>query len=99
MWGSAPFEITETVDGEGVVRLELAGELDLATRGTLERRLLELSFSPTPVRVDLSRLEFIDASGINALLRATAGRARLELGTEPAPQVCRMLSVCGLDLA
>jgi len=98
MRGSTPFEITETVDGEGVVRLVVAGELDLATRGELERRLLELSSAPTPVRLDLSRLEFIDASGIRVLVSATAGTTRL-VDANLAPQVSRMLAACGLPLA
>lgn len=98
MWGSAPFEITETVDGKGVVRLAVAGELDLATRGRLERRLLELSSHPTPVRLDLSKLEFIDASGINTLVSATAGTAHLEIEDALAPQVSWMLAAFGLGL-
>lgn len=99
MWGSTPFEITETVDGEGVVRLAVAGELDFATKGELERRLLELSCHPTAIRIDLSQLEFIDAGGIRTLVTATAGTARLELDHRPAPRVSRMLAAFGLDFA
>lgn len=98
MWGSAPFEITETVDG-GVVRLAVAGELDLATRGKLERRLLELSSRAVPVRLDLSKLEFIDASAVDTLLSAVAGKAPVAIEDTLAPEVSRMLATCGLKFA
>ncbi|MGI8430144.1 MAG: STAS domain-containing protein [Solirubrobacteraceae bacterium] len=54
----------------GVV-LALHGELDLASTPLLERRLLEAeSNGSTRLVIDLSELEFIDSSGLHALLRA-----------------------------
>ena len=95
-WGSTPFRITETVEGDGAVRLALAGELDLATTSALRRRLLELGSRRTRVRLDLSRLEFLDASGLQVLIEAAEPPSRVELGHDLAPQVSRLLSTFGL---
>ena len=95
-----PFRITETAEGEGVVRLAVAGELDIATRGALEQRLLELSTRRTLVRLDLSRLEFIDASGVGVLIGAieTSNQPwRLEVEDDLAPHVSRLLAAFGLE--
>lgn len=103
MRGGTPFRITETVEGEGVVRLALAGELDFATHGALQQRLVELSDRRALVHLDLTRLEFVDASGLRVLIGAIRGDSRpplrIELGDDPAPQVSRLLSVFGCDLS
>lgn len=97
MLGGTPFRIIETVEGEGMVRLALAGELDLATRSAFQRRLLELSSCHTLVQLDLSRLEFVDASGLTALIGAIRNGAQPALGIEIAPQVSRLLSAFGYE--
>jgi anti-sigma B factor antagonist len=58
-----------------VVLLHVAGELDLATAGQLERELWQAPAGATII--DLSGCGFLAASGITVLLRA-AGRARQE---------------------
>jgi anti-sigma B factor antagonist len=51
--------------------LALYGELDLATSGLLERKLqMAESASSGRVVLDLSGLQFLDSTGLHALLRA-----------------------------
>lgn len=64
------FEMFERRDGDGMLRLVLVGELDLAVADDVRARLHELKLADQPVRLDLSELEFIDTSGIRTLLRA-----------------------------
>jgi anti-anti-sigma factor len=100
--GNTPFRIEEVVEGKGVVRLALIGELDLATKHALQRRLSDLRSRHTKVRLDLSQLEFVDASGLSALVSAIADARRnggLELDRGLAPQVSRLLAVVGLELS
>lgn len=73
----------------------LEGELDLDSAEGLPEWLLEISGSR--VVIDLSRLSFMDSSGISAIVRA-----RNELGdalvlSRPQPNVRRVLEVTGLD--
>jgi len=60
----------------GLIVVHVAGELDLATAGQLERQLWEVS-PAAAVIVDLSEVRFLAAAGIAVLLRA-ADRARDE---------------------
>jgi anti-anti-sigma factor len=102
MRGGAPFRIEERDEGEGVVRLALVGELDLATKNAFQRRLLELRARRAAVRLDLSRLEFIDASGlevlINAITDARQYRWRLKVDHQLTPQIARLFATVGLEL-
>lgn len=65
-----PFQVIESHDADGCVRLALVGELDLAVADHLSARFDQLSKDAIRVRVDLSRLEFIDSSGIRTLVHA-----------------------------
>jgi anti-anti-sigma factor len=101
MVSGAPFQIAETAEARGIVRVALEGELDLSTRGAVERRLRDLTSRRVAVRLDLSRLEFIDASGLHALvcLFSDARRRawRLELDPQLPPQVSRLLAIADFD--
>jgi anti-sigma B factor antagonist len=55
---------------DGEVRLTLVGELDLYRAPGLEDRLQSLTFTSRVVRLDLSKLDFIDSSGLRVLIRA-----------------------------
>lgn len=66
-----PFQAMESRDTDGTVRMTLVGELDLAVANRLSARLEQLSRDRTRVRLDLSRLEFIDSTGIRTLVCAT----------------------------
>ncbi|HEY2436010.1 MAG TPA: STAS domain-containing protein, partial [Solirubrobacteraceae bacterium] len=54
-----PFEISES-RADGRLTLCLAGELDRASAPQLEGRLASLRAIKSPVRLDLSHLDFID---------------------------------------
>lgn len=94
------FDVRETVDSDGRVRLVLLGELDHATTEALVQRLEQLKRSGSPVRLDLSELGFVDSSGIRSLLISIrdARRESWELEVDPSIswQVERVINVLGI---
>ncbi|MGZ4296257.1 MAG: STAS domain-containing protein [Solirubrobacteraceae bacterium] len=70
--GYSLFDIGESRDADGALRLALTGELDLSVTERLSTRLAELRRARQRVRLDLSALEFIDCSGKRAILVALA---------------------------
>lgn len=82
----------------------VVGELDQATVPALQERLDEVIDSgSTSLVVDLSDCEFIDSSGLAALVgareRLTAGDSRHFALCCPDAQVRRLLEITGLDEA
>ena len=82
--------------------VQICGELDISTAPDLRERLLEVLNRRTLSRLilDLSKLEFMDSSGV-AVLVNTERRARL-LGrtfvlVAPQRPVSRVLQICGMD--
>ena len=94
------FEIRETVDADGVVRLTLTGELDIAVADRVEERFRQLREDDRSVRLDLSELEFIDSSGVRAIVlglkHARQGGHRLEVDERISPTVARMIEIMGI---
>lgn len=87
--------------GDGVVRLGVTGELDLASGEQLLMRVWQLLASGAWVRIDLSRLEFIDSRGIYALLRAIAlgreaGIQRVEIDRQLTDRVREVFELTGI---
>jgi anti-sigma B factor antagonist len=81
------FDIRTYEDHQGCLILELSGELDLAEAPRLSEQLLRtLNTCNGPVVVDLSRLDFIDSTGLNALIA----------GYHRAKQLGRPYAVAGL---
>jgi anti-anti-sigma factor len=81
------------------VRLALAGELDLSNVPTLEGILDGVVDSGKKVVVDLSRLEFLDSTGL-ALIVRMLGRSdaeRFSFVPSRSGNVRRLLSLTGLD--
>lgn len=82
---------------DGAVHVAVAGELDLATADEIEGiagRAAEAAPSPEAlVRVDLGGVEYIDSTGLRALLalRAVLG-PRLTL-VRPSPRVARLMAL------
>ncbi|MGW6897569.1 STAS domain-containing protein [Streptomyces sp. NPDC054919] len=86
-------------DGWSVV--EVAGELDIATAYQLGDRLAEVITANSPARIvlDMSKVDFCDASGLRVLVRAhhTARRHHGLLHLVcPKGKVWRLLRVAGL---
>ena len=96
----ATFDILEA-DRDGRLCLTLTGELDRSAVPRLEDRLIRLRAVRSPVCLDLSRLEFIDSSGIHLLVQ-TIGEGRLkrwevEIDPHLSPQVERLFRLVHLD--
>jgi anti-anti-sigma factor len=94
------FELNERRDPDGALRLTLVGDLDLPASETLTARLEELKATGRPARLDLSRLAFIDSSGLQALLLALTDARwigwRLEVAPEVSPNVRRAAQIVGI---
>jgi anti-anti-sigma factor len=95
-----PFEIEESHPG-GVLRLTLTGELDRWSAPVLEERLARLRVLKAPVRLDLSKLDFIDSTGIRLLIQSV-GDARMkgwkfQIDPDLAPQVRSLFRLVHLD--
>jgi anti-anti-sigma factor len=95
-----PFSIEES-RGESTIRLILHGELDLSTIDILRQRLCQLRQRGSDVEVDLSELDFMDASGVNVLVRAIRDSRRhpwrLRLAPEVSPQVERLFALVEME--
>jgi anti-sigma B factor antagonist len=81
--------------------VSLAGELDLSTIPKLEARLFEELSSRPGVIVDLTRLTFIDSSGIGLLIKAfrAADGSRMHTVVAPGSQVARVFEIAGIGRA
>ena len=94
------FEIRESVDADGRVRLALIGELDIAVADTVEERLRGLRDDGRAVRLDLSALEFIDSSGVRAIVlglkHARQSGSALEVDRHISATVERMVAIMGI---
>ena len=95
------FECRERTDPDGVRRLTLLGEVDIAVADELARRLRGLERSGARTRLDLSELRFIDLCGLDAILAALR-RARnagwqLEVDRRVSRSVERIVSFAGVE--
>jgi anti-sigma B factor antagonist len=94
------FEIQESLDSDGAVRLALIGELDIAVADGVQERLRALRDGERRVRLDLSRLEFIDSSGVRAIVLAVKHARRagheLEVDRRVSATVERMIEIIGI---
>jgi anti-anti-sigma factor len=95
-----PLDVT-TEQRAGQVRVVLVGELDIASAGELEEQLAAIEAdSPGTLVLDLRRVEFIDSTGLRALIaadeRARSEGRRLALVRGP-DAVARLLTVTQLD--
>ena len=92
-------EVIEVRD-DGRVRVRLRGELDLAGAPAVTERLQGLRERREAVLVDLDELEFIDMSGLRALVLAADGAADEGLTltvTRGSPAVRRLLELVRTD--
>ena len=94
------FEIRESVDPDGAVRFALVGELDIAVADGVEARLRGCREDGHRVRLDLSQLEFIDSSGVRAIVlglkHARLAGTDLDVDRRVSPTVARMIEIMGI---
>ncbi len=90
------FAMEESVGADRTVRLSLRGELDLSTAEDLQARLEQLTRDRVKVRLDLSRLAFIDSSGIAVLVAGVRANRALEIEDQLTPAVQRVFDVTGI---
>ena len=91
------FEVTvEQRDGTCVVRVR--GEVDLATHEQLAEKLHQAAARGGPIVVDMSACEFIDSSGIRALLLGDRDIERFAIAS-PTNQVKSVLDMTGVSRA
>ncbi len=86
---------------DGSVRVQVEGELDLATSPELEQALRREIAAGKQVVLDLADVSFIDSTGLNAVIsalrRCDGSEATLTLGPELSAQVRRVMEITGLD--
>ena len=98
--GQHDLVVTVESSEDGVARIVLAGELDLANAHEVHERLPEATAAAGHVVVDLSGLTFIDSTGIRLLLQLQKAAARdgWQLRLVPGPsQVQKVLRLVGLE--
>ncbi len=93
--------IQVSVEGDQA-RAELAGDFDMAATFTVEPALERALDEPglDALELDLSRLQFIDSTGIGVLLRlaSEADRRGVDLSITPAPRdVQRVFEAAGVS--
>jgi anti-anti-sigma factor len=98
-----PFSI-EVAEQAGRTVLNLSGELDLATVGELEDALTQRLEAGEDLVVDLRSLEFMDSSGVRALVaghqEAQTGGGSLTIVRAPrGTEVDRVIDVSGIATA
>jgi anti-anti-sigma factor len=104
--GSRNFDnlrITSVAAPGGGLVLELVGELDLSTVSIFVEALDELlDGEPTEIELDMSKLSFIDSSGVGAYVtgyrKAQGKGSRLSVG-ERSGLVHRVLQLSGVEEA
>lgn len=91
--------VVQQTQDDGSTLLALEGELDLANADTLEMTLHEALNRGDEVVVDLTKLEFLDSTGISMLVMAlrSPNAERLSFLPSQSPEVGRLLSLTGMD--
>jgi anti-sigma B factor antagonist len=97
------FEINSGPGPEDVHVVHVRGEVDMSHEEELRRELrTAVAAEPKGIVVDLTECEFIDSSGVRALLlsreaqHSEEGSERLAVAAS-SEQILRILSVMGLD--
>jgi anti-anti-sigma factor len=96
--------LTIASESQTIVRVEVDGEIDGSNAHALEDELIRLEREDgrSGIVLDLSRLEFIDSTGLAVILRAhqrgTKNGHSFSV-VQPQGQVGRAFELCGLDAA
>jgi anti-sigma B factor antagonist len=95
-----PFQITIASSGQGRIRLAPCGELDIGTVPEFVHALQAQRGTAAEVTLDLSELEFIDSTGMRALLEAIRDAQsdgwNLAVRPDMRREVRRALDIAGL---
>jgi anti-sigma B factor antagonist len=92
----------EVVSADEEIRVRLEGELDVATAPALDEALVQAEASgATTIVIDLTRVSFIDSTGLRALLEASArdqrsavsGRLQITRGAAQPEKLFRLAGV------
>ena len=98
-----PLDVSVRSEDPSALVIEVRGELDLCTGPMLKQQLEPFNDpsgndGPRRIIYVLPELEFIDASGLRALLTAVDGHSSETITIrEPSSLVCRVLELVGLD--
>jgi len=96
---AADLDVRVDREGEGGLRVILAGELDMPAGRLLAAAAHDLRPAAGAVTFDLSRLRFIDCAGLRVLIevQAAAERDGREIGFDArvSRQVARLLDLTG----
>lgn len=85
----------ETTDTPGELRL--IGELDISGAEALSKAIAEVDDGRAPLSLDLTRLEFLDSSGLRELLKAAREHPERPIRlVSPSPSVHKVLEIAGL---
>jgi anti-sigma B factor antagonist len=98
--GGAPLEVRVEDTGNGASIVALAGELDLSTIGRMQAPLFEQLSQRPAVVVDLTRLSFIDSTGIGILIKGyqmCSNGSRMHVVIGHGSQIDRVFRIAGLD--
>jgi anti-sigma B factor antagonist len=101
VWAEVPCgSVSGTRHADGTYVIALADEIDISVRACLDELLAVACTQPGPVVVDTSEVTFMDASGVDQLVRlqrelSPSGRT-LVLRAPSAP-TRRILELLGLD--
>ena len=96
--GEAPLAVDVTRDGQRVL-ISVAGELDLSNVDSLRQRLDEaLASGPGELVFDLSKLTYVDSTGVGLLLRAssTVEKFHIRKPSSIVRQVVRYMGLTGV---
>ena len=93
------FEVLEDEMADGTRRLALCGELDMVSSPEVVARLEELKEQGVAVRLDLTRLSFMDSTGVRALYTAVKNAQDDSTALQIVPpegEPWRVLEITGL---
>jgi anti-sigma B factor antagonist len=97
---SNPLLTTSVEHWNGLVRVRLAGELDLSSRPYFDRALQAAEpHASTGILIDIENLVFMDSTGLSALLEALKRAEEANRGfgvTGAREEIRRLLAVAGL---
>jgi anti-anti-sigma factor len=96
------YELERVDAGESdVVRVRLAGELDLTNTRAVEARLAQIAPPDAQLVIDLNRVVFVDSAALHMLFKVARRheRGKLVLILEPSTPIAKAIAIVGLDQA